>query len=246
MSPVSTLKPPDAVEYPEDDGKPMADNSKQFRWIQRLHGNTAALVRDRPDVVVAGNMLWYPRHKEPEVRQAPDVMVIFGRPKGDRSSYRQWEEDGVPVTVVFEVLSPSNTVQEMDDKLAFYEEYGVEEYYLYDPESNRLKVFLRKGDVLRRERKVDGFVSPRLGIRFDLSGPEMVVYHPDGSRFLTFEELVAERQREQQRTDKAEQRADKAEQRAARLAELSSKLLQGQLSAEERQELQGLLQPPPP
>ena len=97
-------------------------------------------------------------------------------------------EDNVPLTVVFEILSPGNTVMEMDDKLAFYEEYGVEEYYVYDPDSNRLKVFLHRGEVLRRVRRLDGFVSPRLKIRFDLSGPELVIYHPDGEKFLTFKE----------------------------------------------------------
>jgi Uma2 family endonuclease len=233
MTLLATPAVPGPTEYPEDDGKPMADNSKQFRWIQRLHGNTAALVRDRPDVVVAGNMLWYPRHKEPDVRQAPDVMVIFGRPRGERSSYKQWEEDGVPVTVVFEVLSPSNDLFEMADKLAFYDEHGVEEYYLYDPETNRLAIYLRRGEALRRVWKADGFVSPRLGIRFDLSGPEMVIYYPNGRPFLTFEELEAEREREQQARQKAERRA-------ARLAELSRTARRGQASAEELQELERL------
>ncbi len=246
MTVLATPAAPRPVEYPEDDGKPMSDNSKQFRWILVLHGNLAALLQDQPNVLVAGNMLWYPREGEPEERNAPDVMVVFGRPKGDRSSYRQWEEDNVPATVIFEVLSPSNTVTEMARKFAFYEDHGVEEYYVYDPDENHLQIFLRKGDVLRRVGKVNGFVSPRLGIRFDLSGPEMAVYYPDGSRFLTFEELRAERLRAEQRAAKAEQRADKAEQRAARLAELSGKLLQGQATAEERQELHRLLEPPTP
>ncbi|NEX15989.1 MAG: hypothetical protein C1943_04960 [Halochromatium sp.] len=26
---------------------------------------------------------------------APDLFVVFGRPKGRRGSYRQWEEDGI-------------------------------------------------------------------------------------------------------------------------------------------------------
>src|SRR5438874_13282 len=72
------------IEYPEDDGQPMSDNSKQFRWIQVIEGNLEAVVRDQPDVVVAGNMLWYPREGHSDERNAPDVMVIFGRPKGDR------------------------------------------------------------------------------------------------------------------------------------------------------------------
>jgi hypothetical protein len=161
------------------------------------------------------------------------VLVAFGRLKGDRGSYKQWEEDNVPLTVVFEVLSPGNTPPEMADKQAFYEEYGVEEYYVYDPDSNHLQVYLRRGDVLRRVRPADGFVSPRLGIRFDLSAPEMVVRGPDGLPFLTFEEVKAAR-------DDAEQRADQAEQRAARLAELSRKARRSQASADELQELDRL------
>jgi len=41
-------------------------------------------------------------------------------------------------------------------------------------------------------------------IRFDLTGPEMVVYLPDGRRFLTFEELQAER--EQLQADEGQRR----------------------------------------
>jgi Uma2 family endonuclease len=42
--------------------------------------------------------------------QAPDTMVVFGRPKGDRGSYKQWQEENIPPQVVFEFLSPSNTL----------------------------------------------------------------------------------------------------------------------------------------
>src|SRR5262249_23810556 len=154
-------------------------NTKQLRWIVMLYDNLCALFAAVADVFVAGNHLWYPEEGHPEVRTAPDVMVVFGRPKGDRGSYRQWEEGGVPVTVAFEILSPNSTATELANKFAFYEDYGVEEYYIYDPENNRLHIFVRRGEVLVRVRKMDGFVSPRLGIRFDLSGPELVVYGPD-------------------------------------------------------------------
>jgi Uma2 family endonuclease len=217
------LPSPDLIVYPDSDGKPLADTTKQARWIFVLFGNLSALFLDRADVFVAADLLWYPVEGQPEVRTAPDVLVVFGRPKDDRGSYMQWEEEGVPLTVVFEVLSPGNTYQEMDDKLAFYEEHGVEEYYLYDPDSNRLKVLVRRGDVLRRVRPADGFVSPRLGIRFDLSGPEMIVRGPDGLPFLTFEVVKTAR--------------DDAERRAARLAELSRKARRGQATPEELQEL---------
>jgi Uma2 family endonuclease len=253
----AALPTPDAIVYPEDDGQPMSDNTKQFRWIVVLFGNLAALFHDRADVLVGGNLLWYPVEGRPELRAAPDVFVVFGRPRGDRRSYKQWEEGGVPFTVVFEILSPSNTFMEMDDKFVFYEEYGVEEYYVYDPETNRLMAFIRRGDILRRVRPVEGYVSPRLGIRFDLSGPEMVVYRPDGQRFLSFEELEALRTQAlqqasqaelragqaEQRASQAEQRANQAEQRAARLVELGRKARQGVTTPEELQELTRLEEP---
>src|SRR5262245_17681242 len=101
-------RPTAEIVYPDSDGKRMSDNTVQFRWIQTIEGNLEALFRERDDVFVAGDNLWYPVEGEVEVRQAPDVYVVFGRPKGDRGSYKQWEENNVPLTVVFEVLSPSN------------------------------------------------------------------------------------------------------------------------------------------
>jgi Uma2 family endonuclease len=229
-----------AIVYPERDGKPMADNTKQARWMAVLFGNLCALFHRMADVFVAMDLLWYPEEGHPEVRSAPDVFVVFGRPKGDRGSYRQWEEEGVPVTVVFEILSPGNSGDEIAEKFVFYEEHGVEEYYLFNPDRNRLHVFLRQGHALIRVRGEQSFVSPRLGIRFDLSGAEMVVYYPDDRRFLSFEELEAERIEAEQRAKKAEQRAEKAEHRAARLAELGRKARRGEASAEELQELERL------
>jgi Uma2 family endonuclease len=146
----------------------------------------------------------------------------------------------VPLTVVFEVLSPGNTYEEMADKLAFYEDHGVEEYYVYNPDTNRLMAYLRKGDLLLRQRRVNGFVSPRLRIRFDLSGPEMVVYRPDGERFVTFEVLQKAQEDERQRRLDAEQRARKAEERAGRLADLGRKARRGLATPEELQELERL------
>jgi len=241
MSPAPSKASP--IIYPESDGLPMAENTRQFRWIVTLAGNLGALYRDRDDVFVCGNQFWYPVEAELETRIAPDVYVVFGRPKRDRGSYRQWEEGNVPLTVVFEVLSPSNTGAEMADKLAFYDDYGVEEYYLYDPVSNRLHGYVRGGEVLIRVRRMNGFISPRLAIRFDLSGPELVVRYPDGRPFLTFEELEAERVQAEQRAEQEKQRADQAEQRAARLAELSLKVLRQEATPEDLLELQRLLQP---
>ncbi len=177
------------IIYPDSDGKPMADNTRQFRHIVTIQGGIAALFADRPDVFVAGDLLWYPVEGDNKIRAAPDTMVVFGRPPGDRGSYLQWREDGLAPQVVFKVLSPGNTVAEMTRKFLFYEQYGVEEYYVYDPDRGSLDGWIRRGGRLEDVPDMQGWVSPRLGIRFGMDGMDLVLYRPDGRRFETFVEL---------------------------------------------------------
>ena len=177
------------IIYPESDGQPMADNTKQFEWIVVIKENLELLFADNPDVFVAGDLLWYPVKGSNTIRRAPDAMVAFGRPKGHRGSYIQWIEDNVPPQVVFEILSPGNTLKEMAQKLRFYDRYGVEEYYLYDPDKNDLAGWLRSESGLEVIDDIAGWVSPRLGVRFELTEDELQIYRPDGQRFTTYVEL---------------------------------------------------------
>ncbi len=204
----------------------MAENTLQARYIVYLYDGLSALFHDDPKVFVAADLFWYPVEGEPQTRMAPDVMVVFGRPKGDRRSYLQWQEGNIPPHVVFEIMSPSNTYWEMVDKFRFYERFGVEEYYLYDPETGRLEGWTRRGEELVPIEKMDGWVSPRLGIKFTLDDKDLVIYGPDGERFLLYpelrERLLEERQRaekERQRAEKEWQRAERERQRAERLAQ---------------------------
>src|SRR4051794_9404762 len=76
-------RPAGPIQYPERDGKPMADNTKQARWIFVLYGNLCALFREVSDVFVAADLFWYAVEGDPGAVQAPDVLVVFGRPRGD-------------------------------------------------------------------------------------------------------------------------------------------------------------------
>jgi Uma2 family endonuclease len=204
--------------YPQSDGEPMADNTTQFRWIVTLQGGLAALFRDRDEVFVAGDLLWYPVEDRPDIRIAPDVMVVFGRPKGDRGSYMQWQEEGIAPQVVFEILSPSNTPTEMTRKLRFYEQYGVEEYYVYDPYEGAFNGWQRLGKHLVMIAALAQWVSPRLGTRFVLTDGELAVYDPHNRRLLTYEEVEAAWSQAEQRAEQERQRAEQERQRAERLA----------------------------
>jgi Uma2 family endonuclease len=152
--------------------------------------------------------------------------VVIGRTKGDRGSYQQWKEGGIAPQVVFEILSPGNRLGAMNRKLKFYERYGVEEYYLYDPDRLDFAGWMRQGDRLESisqgdgsaEGELDNWTSPLLEIRFELQPDELKIYRPDGQTFLSFIDLDLRRQAAEQRADIAEQRADIAEQQSGKLA----------------------------
>ncbi len=190
------------ITYPDSDGEPMADNTLQFRWITLIKVNLDWLFSEDNNVFVAGDLLWYPIEGDNKKRMAPDVMVVFGRPKGERGSYQQWKENNIAPQVVFEILSPGNTQTEMSRKLLFYERYGVEEYYIYDPQKNELSGLLRGEEGLDIIETMDGWISPRLGIRFEVAEPELKLYYPDGDNFTTYTEEKQKVQQEKQRADK--------------------------------------------
>ncbi|MEM7655790.1 MAG: Uma2 family endonuclease [Bacteroidota bacterium] len=182
------------VEYPSSDGKRMADNTRQARWIIYLYNNLKALFSGE-EVFIAADLLWYPVEGQPRIAAAPDVMVAMGRPDGDRSSYLQWEEADLPPQVVVEVLSPSNTTLEMFEKQQFYARYGVEELIVIEPgkkegDVERFVPFLLQGDQLKgSDFPTQKWTSPRLGITFQQVEGQVQVFLPDGKPFRSFEEV---------------------------------------------------------
>lgn len=215
---IPTVRTP-AILYPSSDGRRMAENTVQAEWIVTIFGNLQLLFAQRADVFVAMDNLWYPVEGNPKRRAAPDVYVAFGRPKGHRGSYKQWEEGGVPLTVVFEILSPGNRHKELIRKFRFYETYGVEEYYVIDPDHRTFEAWHRKGDRFHEVRVNGGLISPRMGIRFDWKpGTDVTISHPDGKPFQSVLEIASARQQAEQRLEASEQQLAESKQRAETLA----------------------------
>jgi len=208
---VTQIKP---IIYPESDGQPMADNTLQYRWIVTIQGGIDAIFKDNPNVFVAGDLLWYPVEGNNKIRVAPDILVAFDRPKGERGSYLQWRENNIAPHVVFEILSPGNTLTEMAKKWQFYNHYGVEEYYLYDPDKRDFSGWIRQDQSqdLKVIENIDQWISPRLKIKFILGEDELEIYRPNGEKFVSFVELDRQKQL-------AEKKAKLAEEKALRLAE---------------------------
>src|SRR5262249_42559126 len=125
-----------------------------------------------------------------------------------------WLEGGVAPQVVFEIRSPSNTDQEMDEKFAFFDQYGVEEYYLYDPPGLDLRGWRRDGGRLQPIRVMHRWGSRRLGIAFDLSGQDLVIFHPSGEPFWPPQEIKHRQVQAEQRAEQERRQKEQAEQRA--------------------------------
>ena len=146
-------------DLPETDDRPMPDSDQQFGWILYTFNALASRYADRTDVAVSADLFLYylPLHGEtPRTdragrpaypRLAPDVLVSFGVPKRDRSSYVMAHEGKAP-DFVLDVASTSTWRRDYGEKRKTYEALGVREYFVYDarPEAaSRLAGFRLRG-----------------------------------------------------------------------------------------------------
>jgi len=59
---------------------------------------------------------------------------------------------------------------------------------------------------------MNGWVSPRLGIRFELVDGDLRLYYPNGKRFATYLETIEQWERAEWERDRERQRADREQQ----------------------------------
>jgi len=91
--------------------------------------------------------LFYEDDESDDTVVQPDISVICDKRKLGHEGCR-----GAPDLVV-EILSPSNTAIEMDQKLKLYRKAGVREYWIVDPENNGLTVYLFEKDIIAKTYK---------------------------------------------------------------------------------------------
>lgn len=213
-----------AIEYPETDGKPMAETDVHAHLMMELRAALEAYFRADPTVYVSGNLLLYYEEGNPRKSVAPDVFVVRGVANHERRIYFLWQEGQAP-SVIFEISSRGTYKEDLQRKWQLYHQLGVAEYYLYDPEYDYLKEGLtayRPGDEGEYvEVPVKGGVihSPALGLDIVDTGETLRLRDPQTGQFLpTRAELQAAQQIAEDRAAQAEDRAAQAEDQAARLA----------------------------
>ncbi|NES22855.1 MAG: Uma2 family endonuclease, partial [Symploca sp. SIO3E6] len=93
------------------------------------------------------------------------------------------------------------------------------EYYLYDPATNVLKGWLKQNKQLLPIGNMEGWLSPRLGCRFEKDRGSLELYRPDGQRMETYVETSKRAEQESQRAEQESQRAQQESQRAEQEAQ---------------------------
>ncbi|MFN8494057.1 MAG: Uma2 family endonuclease [Caldilineaceae bacterium] len=220
------VKPPltEPVEYPEGDGKPMAESDLHreimfyiIHLLQRFFAGQR--------VYVSGNLLVYYEKGDPYKVVAPDCFVVREIDPQRRPTYKIWEEGKGP-EVVFEVSSKSTKRVDLNAKMRLYAELGVHEYFIYDPTRDYLNPPLA-AYVLTGNRytpmqplvehpstiATPQYRSSILGLRLALDDDNRLQFFDTitGERLLTDDEA---RQQAEQERQQAEQLAKQALTRA--------------------------------
>ncbi|MBZ8178986.1 Uma2 family endonuclease [Oscillatoria salina] len=203
-----TSTPQSKIFYPSADGEPVAETYDHLYAILTTLEVLRQYLQGRRATVLANQFLYYSQGF-PRAKTAPDVMVIFDVEPGGRDNYKIWEEGQVPV-VIFEMTSKATQQQDRDFKLTLYEQFGVAEYWLFDPKgewiTEKLRGYRLQGESY--ELITDGKSEP-LQLRLTIEGKLIGFYRLDtGEKLLIPDELVARLQQETEARSAAEIEAE--------------------------------------
>jgi Uma2 family endonuclease len=242
---VSVVQTPQRIHYPSSDGQPVAESDFQLQPLLYAVTTLRTHFQERADVYVAGNMFIYYEEGNPEAVVAPDVFIVLGTTKRDRTSYMLWEEPKGP-DFVLEITSRSTRTKDQGPKRGTYAFLGVQEYFQYDPTRDYLVPALQGARLVAGSYQAllpitlpDGTLVLRsdvLGLDLRLEEGTLRFYDPvTGQKLLSHAEIEQALRAAEQARQGAEQARREAEERAgreeaarqaaeARIAELEARL----------------------
>jgi Uma2 family endonuclease len=218
----------DDILYPAEDGEPMAETQIHIRAIILLFQALEDYLARRLDIYIAADMFWYWEEGNVAARRAPDVMVIKGVGRQVRRSFLSWKEKGAVPCVIFEMASQGTWRENLNEKRKLYERLGVNEYFIFDPESKYLRPafqgFRRNENGVYVPLKHDGKKQLRckeLGIDLRVDGEFLRVIDAKTGKPVLFRSEW--REAETKRANAEKKRADALEREVARLKALQRK-----------------------
>ena len=204
----------EGVYYPEEREDDPGETSRHNKLRINLFLILKLFLKHRVDVFFTSNMNLYYQEGNPHKWFAPDLLVAFGVPKVERSSYLLWREEVFP-QVIFEIASDKTWRKDVIEKFGMYEKFGAEEYYILDSEfaflSAPLMAFHRKGGKLVEAEVIDNRIfSPHLGLEIVRTENTFRLFNPDTNEFLsTLEEAEEQKRQYKSRAEFAENELEK-------------------------------------
>jgi Uma2 family endonuclease len=184
------------IHYPESDGKPMGETEIHIREIMYLFQALNEHLRGVPDVYVGADLRLYYAEGNVNAVVVPDVFVARGVSRGERRTYKLWEE-GRPPSLAVEITSDSTRDEDLVRKKNLYERLGVEEYILHDPLGDYLKpspqgFHLVEGQYEILPHEPDGAIHSRTtGVTFRSEGNRLrLIDTTSGKPLLSYEEVL--------------------------------------------------------
>lgn len=182
------------IEYPSEDGELMAESDFQRKPLTYAVETLDVYFQEHSDVYVSGNLFIYYEEDNPEAVVAPDVFVVFGVEKRQRSSYMLWLEGSKAPNFVLEILSKSTRSKDLGPKRGTYAFLGVSEYFLYDPTGEAMNSPLKGLRLVRENYEQipfntlpDGSLSVQsqvLGLELRVESRQLHFYNPTTSKKL--------------------------------------------------------------
>lgn len=188
MSATLKLKKQTEIHYPESDGKPMAETDVHREQMNYLIETLKVHFQSRTDVYVSGNIMFYYEEGNPRKVFSPDVLVCFGVSGEDRRTYKLWEEKQFP-QVVFEISSRGTWGDDLNRKWFLFQQFGVKEYYIFDPEYDYLPepliaYRLKRGELKQVPIKNSRIFSEEIGLEIVDTGKGLRLYNPETKQFM--------------------------------------------------------------
>jgi len=118
-----------AIINPEQREDDMGETSIHVKLVHRFLQMLLHFLEGRGDAFISANMNLYYDESNPSKWLAPDILVAFGVPNHERSSYQVSIEKVAP-QIIFEVSSERTWKVDISEKLEIYGGLGVEEYYI--------------------------------------------------------------------------------------------------------------------
>ncbi len=213
------------IEYPESDGKPMAETEWHIEAIIRMRSMLKHRYLNK-QVYIGSDLLVYYTKGNPKDSIAPDVFAAFDCDPKARGIFKVWEEQRVP-DVVFEFTSRSTASEDKHNKPNLYAQIGVKELFLFDPTGEFLSPQLQgfrfaQGKPLPMEPHNGQFFSDILNVHLSSIADSLSVNQSrlrlidatTGEEVLTGEESERHAKEEERHSKEKERRAKEEERRA--------------------------------